>query len=148
MLDREAPLQLPSEGDYGSEISWASDNEAFVKPNGKVTRPAYTNGDQLVTLTATIRRYTAEVHKEFELTVKASDATDGEAVSAAYSWLTDTIILNGNSSLGSITKNLALPAEGIEGTNILWRSTNENIAASDGRIKQPSIEEGEQACLL
>lgn len=141
-------LQLPSEGDYGSEISWASDNEVFVKPNGKVTRPAYTNGDQLVTLTATIRRYTAEVHKEFELTVKASDATDGEAVSAAYSWLTDTIILNGNSSLGSITKNLALPAEGIEGTNILWRSTNENIAAPDGRIKQPSIEEGEQAVTL
>ncbi|HOM43083.1 MAG TPA: Ig-like domain-containing protein, partial [Bacillota bacterium] len=66
----------------------------------------------------------------------------------AYSWLTDTIILNGNSSLGSITKNLALRVEGPEGTNILWRSTNENIAAPDGKIKQPSIEEGSQPVTL
>ena len=141
-------LLLPLEGDYGSEISWASGNEALVRPTGKVTRPSYTNGNQLVTLTATIRRYTAEVHKEFELIVKAADATDGEAVYAAYSWLTDTIILNGNSSLGNITQDLILPAEGIEGTNILWKSTKENIAALDGRIKQPSIEEGEQAVTL
>ncbi|HOM43084.1 MAG TPA: Ig-like domain-containing protein, partial [Bacillota bacterium] len=73
-------LQLPSEGYYGSEISWVSGNEAIVKPTGKVTRPTYTQGDKAVTLTATIRRYTAEVYKEFELTVKAADATDGEAV--------------------------------------------------------------------
>ena len=141
-------LQLPSEGDLGSEISWASGNEAFVKPNGKVTRPAYISGDQAVKLTATIRRYTAEVQKEFELTVKASEATDREAIYAAYSWLTDTIILNGNSSLGNITENLILLIEGIEGTNILWRSTNENVAAPNGVIQRPSIEEGEQAVTL
>jgi len=149
-------IWLPLEGYYGSEISWASGNEGVVKPEmtgegdciGKVKRPAYTNGDKTVTLTATIRRYTAEVHKEFELTVKATDATDGEAVYAAYSWLTDTIILNGNSSLGSITKNLILPSEGPEGTSILWRSTNDNIAAPDGGIKRPSIEEGSQPVTL
>lgn len=49
----EFDLKLPIEGKYGSTISWATKDERFITPDGKVTRPSYGKGDRVIELTAT-----------------------------------------------------------------------------------------------
>jgi len=149
-------LWLPLEGENGSRISWISSNDNVVKPEiagdgdciGKVARPTYTTGDQAVKLTATIRCNTVSIDKEFVVTVKALEATDIEAVYAAYAWLTDTCILGGNSRLDSIKQDLELLTEGPEGTVISWKSTNEAIVAPDGKVTRPSLAQKDQTVTL
>ncbi|PUA26755.1 MAG: beta-xylosidase [Cellvibrio sp. 79] len=67
-------FELPRVGPFVSGISWASDNEAFLKPvNGTaiVKQPTALQGDQKVTLTATIRYQTVTETKTFSVTVKS-----------------------------------------------------------------------------
>ena len=47
--------------------------------------------------------------KTFDLTVKSLGIADDEAVEADWMWLSAFKILNGNSGLDHITKNLSLP---------------------------------------
>lgn len=49
----EFDLDLPTRGPNGSSISWSSDNERFVRPDGTVTQPRYGMGPRDVRLTAT-----------------------------------------------------------------------------------------------
>ena len=49
----EFDLDLPTRGANGSSISWSSDNERFVRPDGTVTQPRYGMGPRDVRLTAT-----------------------------------------------------------------------------------------------
>nr|WP_317282313.1 beta-L-arabinofuranosidase domain-containing protein [uncultured Sellimonas sp.] len=46
----EFDLKLPAKGENGSTITWCSDNELFLKNNGKVTRPVCGIGDRIVHL--------------------------------------------------------------------------------------------------
>lgn len=55
----------------GCDISWSSSNEAVIAPDGKVTRSE--EGDEVVTLTATITRGVASDTKEFTVTVKQKE---------------------------------------------------------------------------
>jgi len=64
-------LSLPGTGEHGTIITWSSGNTAFISDTGVVTRPAGTQGDQAVTLTATISKGAASDTKTFGLTVKA-----------------------------------------------------------------------------
>ncbi len=78
-------ITLPAKGENGSEITWASDNEAVISvsetanegydatPAGVVTRQAE---DTVVTLTATLTDGDVSKTKEFEMTVKAATTTD------------------------------------------------------------------------
>lgn len=51
----EFDLSLPARGACGSEIVWKSENPALVTDGGRVTRPAFGQGDRDVTLRAEIR---------------------------------------------------------------------------------------------
>lgn len=62
-------IELPATGANGSQITWASSNEAYIKPDGSVTRPKPDEGDQQVTLTATLTKGAATAQKTFDLTV-------------------------------------------------------------------------------
>lgn len=67
-------FELPRVGPFVSGISWDSDNEEFLDPvNGTavVTQPTALQGDQTVTLTATITYQDVTDTKEFEVTVKS-----------------------------------------------------------------------------
>lgn len=61
---------------YGSSISWVSSDARFIRIDGNtgiVTRPFYTQGNQNVTLTATVRCNDATSTKDFTLTVLARE---------------------------------------------------------------------------
>lgn len=60
-------LNLPTEGSYGSTITWESSNQDIIAVDGTVVRPV---GDPMdVTLTATVTYGDASVKKEFTATV-------------------------------------------------------------------------------
>jgi hypothetical protein len=48
-------LSLPQRGKQGSEIAWTSDNPLFLRPDGRVVRPAYGRGSRDVTLQARLQ---------------------------------------------------------------------------------------------
>lgn len=62
-------ITLPTTGEWGSEITWASDSE-LVSATGEVKRPSYGHPEVTATLTATISKGGAHVEKEFDVVVK------------------------------------------------------------------------------
>ena len=63
-------ITLPS-GSNGVNVTWSSSNANVVSTSGVVTRPAFTNGNASVTLTATLSKGTASDTKAFNVTVLA-----------------------------------------------------------------------------
>ncbi|WP_027330001.1 LamG-like jellyroll fold domain-containing protein [Marinimicrobium agarilyticum] len=96
-----ANFELPRVGPFVSGISWESDNEAFLNPvNGTavVNQPTALEGDQTVTLTATITYKDVTDSKEFEVIVKSM-------APAEYSFEGDLDELAGAYASGSVTGN-------------------------------------------
>lgn len=52
--DVRGNLTLPTNGENGTIISWASEQESIITTTGEVTRPANNEGDVQITLTATL----------------------------------------------------------------------------------------------
>lgn len=68
-------VELPTNGDEGTKITWSSDDEDVINPkDGQVTRPYFPAKDQEVTLTATVTKDDAEKTRDFKLTVIAKTA--------------------------------------------------------------------------
>jgi len=141
-------LNLPVIGQYGSAISWTSSNESFQLPNGTIIRPTYTEGDKEVILTATISKNLESKTKIFNITVKALDATDIEAVNIDYSLLTNAIILDENDSLDNVLTDLNLLATGSKDTTIGWTSSNEEVVQPDGSVTRLSFTRGDRTVTL
>jgi arabinan endo-1,5-alpha-L-arabinosidase len=96
-----ADFELPRVGPFVSGISWQSDNETFLKPvNGTavVTQPTALQGDQTVTLTATITYEGFTDTKAFAVTVKSM-------APAEYSFEGDLAEFNAAYGNGSVTGN-------------------------------------------
>ncbi|QSX05872.1 Ig-like domain-containing protein [Sedimentibacter sp. zth1] len=134
-------LNMPDSGPNSSTISWTSDNTDVVALNGKVTTPLPAQGDKKVKLTATIFKGSAKVVKEFNITVKVADA---DKATADMEWLTDTMVLNGNSSFNSITTDLNMPKLGLYGSNIIWTSLNEDVVSVNGKVTRKTYTQGDQ----
>ncbi|MDA8443280.1 MAG: cadherin-like beta sandwich domain-containing protein, partial [Peptococcaceae bacterium] len=67
-------LTLPATGANGTAIVWGSSDTSVINPSGttgSVTRPGYFNGDDQVTLTATISKGSATDTQTFTVNVKA-----------------------------------------------------------------------------
>jgi len=64
-------LLLPTEGGYGTTISWYSSDPDIISAAGSVTRPVYSAGDATVTLTAAISKGGVNETKTFNVTVPA-----------------------------------------------------------------------------
>lgn len=67
--DVRGNIELPSEGRWGSTITWES-SDGRISPTGEVTRPAYGEPDDEVTLTATISKDGATAEKTFDAVIK------------------------------------------------------------------------------
>ena len=64
-------LILPTSGANSVTITWAIDKLDFIAANGVITQPTHEEGDQTVTLTATIASGSVNRTKVFTATVKA-----------------------------------------------------------------------------
>ncbi|WP_194409562.1 immunoglobulin-like domain-containing protein [Microbacterium cremeum] len=67
--DVRGHITLPTEGRWGSQITWESSSE-LISPTGEVTRPAYGHPEVEATLTATIAQGGASVERAFDVVVK------------------------------------------------------------------------------
>lgn len=65
----DSNLNLYNEGNFGSTVTWASNNESLIKANGTVTRPADESGNIYATITATVTNGDYSLTKEFRLGV-------------------------------------------------------------------------------
>ncbi len=63
-------ITLPSEGMYGSSITWETSDPAVIGTYGTVNRPAQGEGDAYVTLTGTFKKGDSTNVAKYELTVK------------------------------------------------------------------------------
>ncbi|PWK10223.1 immunoglobulin-like domain-containing protein [Tumebacillus permanentifrigoris] len=68
-------LTLPTQGLYGSTVTWSSSNADVISTDGMVHRQHPTIGDQTITLTAHVTRNSVSVDRAFTLTVKALEYT-------------------------------------------------------------------------
>lgn len=139
-------LSLPRSGKYGSDINWISSSPTYLDAFGKVTNPSLSEGDQNVTLTATISKGGFSQTKEFDFIVIAA-LNDSDRVYADSAWLHEEI-LNGNSDLRNIATNLNLHTVGINGSSISWLSNNPKYIDVDGTVYRPTYEEGDMEVTL
>jgi len=73
-------LTLTTTGTNGTTITWASNNPTVIAANGTVTRPSFTAGNAIVTLTATIEKGGVQDTKQFIVTVIKLPQTVTEAL--------------------------------------------------------------------
>ena len=75
-------LTFPTTGANGSTISWLSGNTAVISNTGEVTRPAYSDGDADVTVTASVYKSGVSDSKTFNMTVlKSAPSSSGSSSS-------------------------------------------------------------------
>ncbi|MFC0212719.1 immunoglobulin-like domain-containing protein [Paenibacillus chartarius] len=142
-------LMLLPTGTGGTAITWSSDNPAVVAADGTVTRPAYSTGDQAVTLTATLTLNGVTLTKEFVVKVIKNAITDEEAIANGKSVL--EIGYTSGDSAFAVTNNLILPTTGVDGTTITWSSNKTGviaISANNGIVTRPTHVEGNTAVEL
>ncbi|WP_287447931.1 beta-L-arabinofuranosidase domain-containing protein [Sellimonas sp.] len=65
----EADLELPVKGRYGSDIRWRSEHEVYLKPDGKIRRPAYGMGNRTYSLWGTFSFGKVSAVKEYKVCI-------------------------------------------------------------------------------
>ena len=130
-----ADIVLPKTGENDVAISWKSSDSSAITADGTVTRPAFTEEDKRVILTATISRGGASVTKAFFPTVARELPDDADAVD------TDSLALRITYADGdtedAVTSDFTLPGAGLYGSVITWVTTNPAI-----EIVNPSADGG------
>lgn len=124
-------LTLPTSGLDGATVTWASDNTNVVTDDGQVSRPL--SGNAEVTMTATITVGSASDDKAFPITV-ISQMTDAQAVAAAKAAL--AIVYQSGDGPSSVTRNLTLTTDGLDGCTVSWASSDAAIS-SGGAVTRP-----------
>ncbi|WP_341479265.1 immunoglobulin-like domain-containing protein [Clostridium cochlearium] len=120
----------------GVSITWESNNASVLDEKGNVIRPSATNGDALVTLTATLTKDAAKETKEFIVTVKAKDFTDEELVDKVLS----NLKIEGK--LDSVVDNLKLITKDDQtDVNIIWASSSEAVVSNAGVVTRTDKDE-------
>jgi len=140
---------LDPETSIDTVIDWQSNNPAIsVNADGKVTRPAYTTGDQVVTLVATIIKNMATIIRTFVLIISKLDPTDMEAVSLTKEFLTWDQIKQLNTIPDDVQTNLNLLTSGLHGAKITWQSSDPSVIATNGTVTRPTFTQGDKNVTL
>ncbi len=94
-------LTLPTRGEKGSYISWASSDERLISTRGHINRPGFIEGDETVTLTASLRNGEFDETKDFVFNlVKEDDNLVTSTVSFPFESLADEyIVASGNANI-------------------------------------------------
>jgi len=124
-------VTLPAQGTNGSSVSWLSSNPTVISNDGKtVNRPANGTGDAQVVFTAVISSNGVSDIKTFTLIVK-QQLTDPQKVAADKAAL--AIGFTGTDTASSVTGPLTLPTTGLNGSTVIWVSSNEAVISDDGK---------------
>ncbi|MDR1796741.1 MAG: leucine-rich repeat protein [Clostridiales Family XIII bacterium] len=141
-------LSLAAAGANETSIAWAASPAGYVAADGQVTRPTYTQGDQSVTLTATITKGEASATRTFAITILRADRNDEESVAGARDALTWALIANGNAAQNNVTGDLNLLTAHTYGTSVSWASSKPEYIAGDGQVTRPSWTQGSLGVIL
>lgn len=125
-------LDLPSEGKYGSKITWNCES-VYLDGDGTVTLPTAAQGDQSAVLTATLTLGGQRVTKEFPLTVLAD--TPENWLSYYMQSLTVTP--------ARLTQDISLPVSCGNGTSVRWISSNSAVLTEEGKVTRPAYGSGD-----
>ncbi|MEK5031003.1 S-layer homology domain-containing protein [Paenibacillus sp. FSL R7-0302] len=128
-------LDLITEGNYGSKITWTSTEPSILGPEGTVNRPGANEGDREVTLTATITKGNVTVIKEFVVTVKAKrEGLDAQLDEAAELL---AIGYQGQDTAKSVTQAITLISKGNYDSDVVWTSHRSDIVSNTGEVQRP-----------
>lgn len=139
-------LNLVTKGRYGSDISWNSSHPDIISTDGKIHFPENVDTMPEVTLTATIFAYGFEYEKLFKFRVlrkfnSAEETLAGELEDLSYELLTAE-------NPDSITSYLRLPAQGLYGHEIVWRSSEPLVITNAGRVIRPRWDMADKEVVL
>ncbi len=141
-------LVLPTAGQNGSTIVWSSSDAITVSVEGKVTRPAYLDGDKSVMLTATLKKGEISCQKAIKVIVKRLDGKDSDRFEEDVNWVDAYKTLGANLSQYSIYLDLTLPDKAPNGSLITWVSSNISAISDDGRVTRPEYNEKNAAVTM
>ncbi len=65
----EFDIKLPTEGKFGSDITWRSKDDRWIDGTGRVHRPEYGKGDRIVPITATFSYGEFSMDKIYEVNI-------------------------------------------------------------------------------
>lgn len=133
-ITEDTKLNLPSEGENGSRITWESSDSSVIDPmTGKVTLPA--EGEQKVTLTAnlTLNDSTGKLPREFTIKSKAAQAVDAdkEALEKAAKALSVLYPTFGKDSNVQTMVETRLANAGFSGVGVKFISAEPTNATAD-----------------
>jgi hypothetical protein len=139
-------LTLPAVGVNGSTITWVSSTPTVISNDGKtITRPINGQGDVTVTLIATLTSNGSSDVKVFTVVVK-QQLTDAQKVAADKAAL--QIIFTGTDTAASVTSKLTLPVVGLNGSTIVWYSSNTAIISDNGTVVRPAAGTGDKTVTI
>ena len=141
---------LPTSGANGTTTSWSAEPAGLIDTTtGAVTRPAFADGNQTVTLTATISKGGASDTVAFTLTVVAADPTPDEAIAFVLSNLDWDAIKGSNSAETQVRGGLSLVDSGAYGTTIGWSAEPEGLVdTATGAVTRPAVGEPDKEVVL
>ena len=120
-------------------VSWASSDEAIITTAGVVAAPAFSVGDQTVTLTATLTISGQTTTQIFYAFVEAAAETVSERLDRALAFVTTFPAVEG---ITGVEEWIEFPTSvEFEGTTytVSWVSNKPNYLAPDGTVTRPVV---------
>ena len=134
----DTDLNLVTEGKYKSRITWSSSDARYITNDGKVTRPVDTDELPEVILTANIACGGFTASKSFAFKVQNTYSTDEKLLEAELKNVTEQSLMSpGDTDPNGVKSSLNLPAKGVYGAEISWKSSNRNVITNSGRVIRP-----------
>jgi hypothetical protein len=129
-------------------VTWASSDEAIITAAGVVTAPAFSVGDQTVTLTATLTIGTETTTQLFYAFVEAADETVSERLDRALAFVTTFPAVEG---ITGAEDWIEFPTSVVfEETTytVSWVSNKPNFLAVDGTVTRPLVNTPNETVIL
>ncbi len=134
-------LTLPSTGLHDVVITWSSSNTSVIGNDGTVTVPTFTEGNKVVTITASLTLGDDTLTKTFNVTVLAATTkTDAEKIAEAKASL-----LLVASDL--VVADIVLPVISGDAT-VVWATSDATLITAAGVVTRPTFGDGNKAVTL
>lgn len=91
-------------------VTWATSNSDFCDTTGKITRPTYTQGPVIISVTATLTKDSQEIKQTITgIRLEPASITNAEIALDAINKVDATLFLGTNTSLDQIKDSMTLP---------------------------------------